>query len=392
MTRADQPVQLGMKLLKENLLTDAVASAFGLDDAAVPNDVLNILKAGVLYNSARPKYTRHETLEGFPAGNTIMLEEDGVLTPFWVCKHGYESELNGEGRTLILRKYAWNSVMQWNGANTNAFDGSTIDVFLNSTYKPKLSADVQTAMGATTIRYTPGNGNNDLSTIARAVFPLSAAELGNIGNGGNSNYKWNDEGTALDIAGTIIKPIQTSNGSSVGTWSRTPATNKTLAFYWAGGLSGSFASTGSSSFYVQPAFTLPATFPYVWYSDEVGNVYTEQEYEATATDVLGNALSLGAKILTGTYVGTGTYGSASPMSLEFGFAPTIVLLFKSDTRIGETGSCMPLIRGSNLAYSYNNYPNTVTWTDTGVSWYSDGSTAYYQMNVKNSTYAWLAVE
>ena len=37
-------------------------------------------------------------------GEIIKLKENGSLVDFYVAKHNYESGLNGEGRTLLVRK------------------------------------------------------------------------------------------------------------------------------------------------------------------------------------------------------------------------------------------------------------------------------------------------
>lgn len=44
LTRADQPTQEGTPFNKESLLKDTTAALFGLDEAAVPDDVLSIIK------------------------------------------------------------------------------------------------------------------------------------------------------------------------------------------------------------------------------------------------------------------------------------------------------------------------------------------------------------
>ena len=98
-----------------------------------------------------------------------------------------------------------------------------------------------------------------------------------------------------------------------------------------------------------------------------------------------------AKVAAGTYVGDGTYGAANPNQLTFPFQPKAVLLFNAAGRIGEEGTCMVLLQGRTTAAAYNSKGSTVVWTDTGVSWYTDGTIPHYQMNVKNTPYFYLAV-
>ena len=70
-----------------------------------------------------------------------------------------------------------------------------------------LDADIRALIGSTKIRYTPGNGNTTMGTLDRAVFLLSAYELG-------KNESWfNKEGTTLPNATNY--QIAKLNGSTV---------------------------------------------------------------------------------------------------------------------------------------------------------------------------------
>lgn len=119
------------------------------------------------------------TLGNKSTGSIIKLKENGTLVDFYVAKHDYESSLNGAGRTLVVRKDVYDQ-RQWHSSNVNAYASSTIDSWLNSTYKNLLDADIRSLIGTTKIRYTPGNGNGNwnVSTLERSVFLLSLTELG----------------------------------------------------------------------------------------------------------------------------------------------------------------------------------------------------------------------
>ena len=190
-------------------------------------------------------------LSEFAEGDVVQLNENGVPVDFYVAKHNYESGLNGAGRTLLVRKDCYDS-RQWNSSNVNAYATSTIDSWLNSTYKNLLDANVQTGMGTTKFKYTPGNGNNTVGTLERGVFLLSLTELG------RSESYANTEGTVLSIASSL--QIAYLNGSTVAQWTRSPRTDYTDA---AAGLdiNGNVVSyTCISANGSRPAFTLPATF------------------------------------------------------------------------------------------------------------------------------------
>jgi hypothetical protein len=147
------------------------------------------------------------------AGSIIKIKESGSPVEFIVCKHDYESELNGSGRTLVVRKDCYDN-RRWHSSNVNAYATSDIDAWFNSTYKNLLDADIRGAIGTTKFKYTPGNGNNIVSTLERAIFSLSATEL-------NKSKSWfNVEGTALEIASSL--KIAYMNGSAVVQWTRSP--------------------------------------------------------------------------------------------------------------------------------------------------------------------------
>lgn len=203
----------------------------------------------------------NKAISTLAVGSIIKLNESGSPVEFYVCKHDYESELNGMGRTLVVRKDRYDT-RQWHSSNVNAYASSAIDSWLNSTYKNLLDADIRGVIGTTKIKYTPGNGNNTVGTLERAIFLLSATEL-------NRSASWfNVEGTALEIASSL--QIAHGNGSAVVQWTRSPHTDDTygaVCLYTDGYVrSGSCISTYGS----HPAFTLPSTT----LVDDSGNVVT----------------------------------------------------------------------------------------------------------------------
>lgn len=148
-------------------------------------------------------------------GQLVKLLENGTAVEFYVAKHDYESGLNGAGRTLVVRKDCYDRC-KWHSSNINAYASSAIDSWLNGTYKNLLDADIRGVIGTTKIKYTPGNDNNTVGTMERAIFLLSATEL-------NRSASWfNVEGTALEIASTL--QIAYRNGSTVAQWTRSPHT------------------------------------------------------------------------------------------------------------------------------------------------------------------------
>lgn len=182
-------------------------------------------------------------------GSIIKINESGSPVEFIVCKHNYESELNGSGRTLVVRKDCYDN-RQWHSSNVNAYATSAIDSWLNSTYKNLLDTDIRGVIGTTKIKYTPGKGDNTVGTLERAVFLLSLTELGKA-----PNYA-NKEGTALSIASSL--QIAYLNGSAAAQWTRSPFRNsRDFACHLIsdGNVDASYCA---SSYGSRPAFTLPS--------------------------------------------------------------------------------------------------------------------------------------
>ena len=200
------------------------------------------------------------TLGNKSTGSIIKLKENGTLVDFYVAKHDYESGLNGAGRTLVVRKDTYDDRV-WDNGNVNAYASSDLDSWFNSTYKNMLDADIRSLIGTTKIRYTPGNGNNTVGTLERAIFALSLTELG------QSHTYANTEGSALPIASTLR--IAYRNGSPTTQWTRSPGTiNTDFAVYLgSNGIVGSYYC--NYSYGSRPTFTLPSTLLFNHDTNEV---------------------------------------------------------------------------------------------------------------------------
>jgi len=182
-------------------------------------------------------------------GSIVKIKESGSPVEFIVCKHNYESGLNGSGRTLVVRKDCYDN-RRWHSSNVNTYATSDIDAWFNSTYKNLLDADIRGAIGTTKFKYTLGNGNNTVSTLERAIFSLSATEL-------NKSESWfNVEGTALEIASSL--KIAYMNGSAVVQWTRSPFRNSRDYACHLNSDGTVNANYCASSYGSRPAFTLPS--------------------------------------------------------------------------------------------------------------------------------------
>ena len=193
-------------------------------------------------------------LSAFEPGTLAYLNENGVRTPFVLAKHNYESDLNGAGRTLMVRLYVYGN-MAWNSDSTNRYSSSTVHNWLTGTYKGLLDAEIQAAIalssGRMAIPCTWGGGSTAGINLYADVFLLSATELG------KASTRLMVEGTALGIADTL--KVAYMNGSAAFQWTRSPDTYNTnnAAYLYTDGNVYFGACTVSMG--VRPCFTLPET-------------------------------------------------------------------------------------------------------------------------------------
>lgn len=190
------------------------------------------------------------TLGELAEGTLVKMNESGAPVEFYVAKHDYESELNGAGRTLVVRKDCYDS-RPWHNSDVNAWESCALREWLNGDYKALLDIGIQELMGTTTYRYTIGNGNDTVTTRSDAVLQLSLTELG------LSHANANVEGSALPIGNTLR--IAYRNGNPFSQWLRSPnADAKYYAFRIE--IDGrSNLNYCSSPFGSRPCFTLPST-------------------------------------------------------------------------------------------------------------------------------------
>ena len=109
-----------------------------------------------------------------------------------------------------------------------------------------------------------------------------------------------------------------------------------------------------------------------------------------ASAVLGAAYS-------GTYTGTGTYGSANPNTLSFTTPPSTVIITRNDSTglaaqmVLQQGSEQAVFTSTNTSNTYHRV-NKVTWSNDGktVSWYC-AQDAGAQLNASGESYTFVAI-
>ena len=102
---------------------------------------------------------------------------------------------------------------------------------------------------------------------------------------------------------------------------------------------------------------------------------------------IDSILKNSAKIQTGSYVGTGTYGASNPCTLTFDFSPKLFILDNSNPYVwGQTLLC-------SLAYD-SVYNNHVTTSENSITWYTTanfGGAEGTQFNAKGVTYKYIVL-
>ena len=184
-------------------------------------------------------------------GTLVKLNENGSPVGFYVAKHDYETDLNGSGRTLLVRKDCYAKSNGYSGASAD-FAGGYLDTLLNDTYFPILDSGIQSKVLLTKFYYTHyADYDYTLTTLERKVFPLSVTEFG------KSDTYANTEGSALPIASSL--QIAQFNGIAVGQGTRTVHTNvQGYAYILTTKGTISNVGKGNPSYYARPAFCLPA--------------------------------------------------------------------------------------------------------------------------------------
>lgn len=265
-----------------------------------------------------------QTLGSVAVGSIVKIKENGSPVDFYVAKHDYESGLNGAGRTLVVRKDCYNE-RAWHSSKVNTWASCSMRSWLNSTYKNILDTEIQGVMGATTYRYTPGDGDDTVTTRSDAVFLLSATELG-------QSESWiNVEGSALSIANTL--KIVYLNGSVTTQWTRSPNTREDDSAVYLkdnGHVDSNFCNTYRGA---RPVFTLPGATLYV---DESGNITFNQPPTAPGTITVPSVGSKGGSLTVSWTESTDPDGNLSGYTLQ---------------RMVDSGSWEQVYQGANTSFT-----------------------------------------
>lgn len=111
-----------------------------------------------------------------------------------------------------------------------------------------------------------------------------------------------------------------------------------------------------------------------------------------------NTANSKARIVTGNYVGTGTYGPKNPCSLTFDFTPKILLMHEGGTvAYTDSSDCMVFVWNVTNDFHIGSTAvshNRVTYSGNTISWYNDSdhfTGDLPQLNASGVTYWYTAI-
>ena len=183
-----------------------------------------------------------------------------------------------------------------------------------------------------------------------------------------------------------------------------------------GGTNGTTASSGVNNLVAGLSQIAPASndlFPFRDISGNTGGSVTLANLAValgnngviTPSNLVEQASALGfSRIQTGSYVGTGTYGSDNPCSLTFDFIPKFIIFTNIKT---DKGNCLNIldntayimlntqilttayVAGTGFGYEGNRKPYGAKSKDgKTIYWWNQDATG--QFNAQNNTYYWVA--
>ena len=376
---------------------------------------LNLLKNAALFNRTKqPKYSEVtidlSTLTQTDAqnGKIINLPYKGAMTPHRVVHIGnpdselYDSSCNG---VWLLREDIV-ELGDWQVTNVNTgFPNSTIANAMDG-YFNNYDISVQASIKSANIPYCVGGGSLDVTTTTKKIFPASIKELG--ADSGTDNYP--EDGAPLQYF--ITHPdalVANFNGTPTNYWTRTPDDRFSSWVYHVSSGGGVGGDPAGNALGYRHLLIMDTVFSATYYVDQNGGIHDQQEYTESGDwlDVWGKAIPA-VHIETGSYVGTGTYGSSNPNMLTFGFEPHVVIvagMSNSNPGTGgdgnvEVGLFFPdILQEAYKASSYfligrsgsQYYCAKFEDATNTLSWYYYTSGASLQLNYSGKTYFYVAI-
>lgn len=191
-------------------------------------------------------------------GTLIKILENGSPVEFYLAKHNYEPDLNGQGRELLVRKDVYDrGIWEKNASSYDTYDFRSSDIlqWLNNTYKFLFSSQVQEFIGVTNYYYAQDASSYNVVPGTSSIFLLSYCEL--IGYPSGSSIK--AEGEPLAIRNTISRSQYNGGASEYFTRSREFLAHGYEGIAGISGVGNYQRLSPDKSYGRRPCFTIPNT-------------------------------------------------------------------------------------------------------------------------------------
>ena len=233
---------------------------------------VNSLRSNGLAPAFRVCYTPPQPISNLSVGDIVKVKESGTDVDYIIIQQGnpdatmYDASCDG---AWLLRKDVVRQ-SQWNSTGVNSYSGSTIDIYLNSTFIN--TTNISDIIKEVKIPYrTIGKYGRNYSLengLSTKVFLLSGSEV----NTALATYM-SIEGAHLGYFSDNTSRLAYYNGDVKFWWLRSPYTNDE-GYVWGvdaiGGFGRDVAQEGSSR-WVRPAFIIPSNT----LIDSSGNIVLE---------------------------------------------------------------------------------------------------------------------
>ena len=258
------------ELVVSSSVRDQYATTGFVDDG-LTNDTLYYY-AAYAYNTdgvaSEGAFTSATPIAGTPLsqlaeGTLIKILENGSPVEFYLAKHNYEPDLNGQGRDLLVRKDCYGKGPFYDGYGFYDYSASTLDNTLNTSYKNRFSAFVQGLTGNTSFLYATGNDRSPTATLSRSIFTPSATEYGIQSYTNQGGLTLVEVGSALPNAASM-RACDTAGGMFSQYWARSLYVSRYQASLCAmlgdgSGDTGVAVSDCDRYCGMRPCFTIPST-------------------------------------------------------------------------------------------------------------------------------------
>ena len=221
---------------------------------------------GMFLRRGLPSRMRFSDLE---IGQTIKLNVSGTPWEFLVVHQGLPSDIydaSCDGTWLLMKDIYENRA--WNSSDSNVYETSAINTWLNGDFLGLLDSKIQSAIKEAKIPYRSGGGSkgtdqSGANGLSCKVFLLSGYEVGWTTSdssyfpvdGAKLAYFERGTGTSANE-----KRIASLDGSSARWWLRSPFASGTSRV-WRVVADGNYSNGYASySYGIRPAFIMPSDF------------------------------------------------------------------------------------------------------------------------------------